>query len=202
MWVFDSHPSYKLLIFTLCRADIDCSLSARWRGTASVPYLEEAVPGSCAARHAVWIHANAAHSVVVTSQHAWTTANMNKHDVSWAKCHWKMTAFDNWFSFNSLWFLLALTHSLRFKWVPDVDVEVIVASQYQSSRNRGGQGGHPTHDAGVLVGDEVLVGSQVMQLTGGVIGSGYHCIAVGEKLKERRVGKNQALWKRMRHSSA
>lgn len=41
---------------------------------ASVPDLEEAVPGSRATRHAVGGHADAAHPVVVTRQHSWSTA--------------------------------------------------------------------------------------------------------------------------------
>ncbi len=75
-----------------------------------------------------------------------------------------------------------LTHSLSFEWVPDVYVKVIVASQYQASWQRRGQRGHPAHDARVLVGDELLVSSQVVQLTGGVIRSSYHCITIREEL--------------------
>lgn len=83
-----------------------------------------------------------------------------------------------------------LTHSLSFKRVPDVDVEVVIASQYQASRQGGCQGGHPAHDAGVLVGDELLVGSQVVQLTSSIIGPGYHCVTIGEELEEREGIRN------------
>ena len=40
-------------------------------GITSVPYLQEAVPGSRAAGHSVRWHSNAAHSVIMTSQHTW-----------------------------------------------------------------------------------------------------------------------------------
>lgn len=79
-----------------------------------------------------------------------------------------------------------LTHSLSFERVPDVDVKVVVSGKQQAPGKGRGQGGHPAHDAGVLVGDELLVRSQVVELTGGVIGARYHRVAVGEELAERR----------------
>lgn len=87
------------------------------------------------------------------------------------------------------WFL---TDSLGFERVPDVDVEVVVASEYQASRQGGGQRGHPAHDAAVLVGDELLVSSHVVHLAGGVIWSCYHCITVGEELEEIEVVRKRA----------
>lgn len=85
------HPSLKLqflffIFFTFSQADVNCSLSTRWGGTASIPYLEEAVPGSCATRHPIRGHSDTAHAVVVTSQHPWTTAQEGKNDVNCVKC--------------------------------------------------------------------------------------------------------------------
>lgn len=85
-----------------------------------------------------------------------------------------------------------LTDSLGFERVPDVDVKVVVASEYQASRQGGAQRGHPAHDAAVLVGDELLVSSQVVHLAGGVIWSCYHCITVGEELEEIEVVRKRA----------
>lgn len=47
-------------------------LLADW-GSSSVPYLQEAVPGSRANSHAIWGHSDAAHPVIVTSQDSWIT---------------------------------------------------------------------------------------------------------------------------------
>lgn len=45
---------------------------------ASVPDLEEAVPRTCATRHAIGGHADAAHPVVMAGQHSWSTAEGEK----------------------------------------------------------------------------------------------------------------------------
>lgn len=87
---------------------------------------------------------------------------------------------------------LRLTHSLSFERVPDVNVEVIVSGQQQASGQGRGQRGHPAHDAGVLVGDELLVRSQVVELAGGVIRARDHSVAVGEELEER--GEKLSVW--------
>lgn len=84
----------------------------------------------------------------------------------------------------NLSFPLILTHSLSFERVPDVDIEVIVSSKQQASGKGRGQRGDPAHDAGILVGDELLVRPQVIELTGGVIRACYHCVAVREELEE------------------
>lgn len=78
-----------------------------------------------------------------------------------------------------------LTHSLSFERVPDVNVEVIVSGKEQASGKGRGQRGHPAHDAGILVGDELLVRSQIIELTGGVIRACYHRVAIREELEER-----------------
>lgn len=78
-----------------------------------------------------------------------------------------------------------LTHSLGFERVPDVDVEVVVSGKQQASGQGRGQRGDPAHDAGIQVGDELLVGSQVVELTGGIIRACYHRVAVREELEKR-----------------
>lgn len=52
-------------------------LLTNW-GSSSVPYLEEAVPRSCANSHSVWRHPDAAHPVIVTSQDTWINPPKNK----------------------------------------------------------------------------------------------------------------------------
>ena len=79
------HPSLKLqflffyLLQFLPQQMPNCSLSAHWWGTASVPYLEEAVPGPRATRHSIGGHSDTAHSVVVPGQHSWATTQKRRH---------------------------------------------------------------------------------------------------------------------------
>lgn len=77
--------NFFFIFFTFSQADVNCSLFAHRWGTASVPDLEEAVPGSCAARHAICRYSNTAHSVVVTSQSSWTT-HIHTHKRNIIRC--------------------------------------------------------------------------------------------------------------------
>lgn len=102
------HPSLKLQFSPLLLSSslsprqmlttpsLSCSLSSCWWGTASVPYLEEAVPGPRATRHPVRRYSDTAHSVVMAGQHSWTTTQGKGHDVS--KCEHQWECFSVQFS--------------------------------------------------------------------------------------------------------
>lgn len=170
---------YPIVLFQLSPLHFTLSLTysdfASLWDSVLVPDLQKAIPWSCAAGHPIRCHADTAHSVVVTRQHSCERQTRFYYRL----LHSSEVHIHRCISFQ--W----LTHSLRLKRVPDVAVEVVVPSEDESSREGGSDGSHSAHDAGVLVRDELLVWTQVVQLAGSVVWTCDHCIAIGEKLKRK-----------------
>lgn len=177
---------YPMVLFQLSPLHFTLSLTysdfASLWDSVLVPDLQKAIPRPCAAGHPIRCHADTAHSVVVTRQHSCKRQTLcyGRYFCIW--CFPSLCISFRW-----------LTHSLRLKRVPDVAVEVVVTSEEESPRQGGSEGSHPAHDAGVLVRDELLVWTQVVQFAGSVVRACDHCIAIGEKLKSDR-GKNDYIY--------
>lgn len=84
----------------------------------------------------------------------------------------------------STWLLL--THTLTLHGVPNIAVEVVVASKEQAAAEGEGDGRNATDDALVRVGGQLLVSPQVKQATGGVIRASADGFSVGEELRGQR----------------
>lgn len=81
---------------------------------------------------------------------------------------------------------MSLTGTFAFQSVPDVAVEVIVASQQQASALGESHRGDAADDVVVAVHHQLLVSTQVEEPAGGVIGAGAEGIPVREELPEDR----------------
>lgn len=175
---------YPIVLFQLSPLHFTLSLTysdfASLWDSVLVPDLQKAIPWSCAAGHPIRCHADTAHSVVMTRQHSCKRQTRFYYRYF---CIWYVFYRSPEVHIHSCISFQWLTHSLRLKRVPDVAVEVVVPSEDESSREGGSDGSHSAHDAGVLVRDELLVWTQVIQLAGSVVWTCDHCIAIGEKLK-------------------
>lgn len=79
---------------------------------------------------------------------------------------------------------VAPTSSLCPHGVPDVAVEVVIASQKQPATLTEGYGGDTTDDIIVRVHRQFLVGTDVEEATRGVVGASGEGISVGEELQQ------------------
>lgn len=82
-----------------------------------------------------------------------------------------------------------LTGAVGLQGVPHVTVEVVVAGEQQAAALGKGHGGYAADDVVVRIHHELLVGTQVKQTAGGVIGAGGKSVAIGEELSGRNVRK-------------
>lgn len=84
----------------------------------------------------------------------------------------------------------SLTSTFAFQSVPDVAVEVIVASQEQAAALGESHRGDAADDVVMAVHHQLLVSAQVEQPAGGVIRACAEGVPVGEELPEKRNGGN------------
>lgn len=78
---------------------------------------------------------------------------------------------------------LALTHTLALQGVPDIAVEVVIASKEQASAEGEGHRRDAADDALVGVGNQLLVRPQVEQAAGGIVRARADGLSIGEELR-------------------
>lgn len=87
--------------------------------------------------------------------------------------------------FVLIWEKNPLTDFLSLQWVPDVAVEVIITCKDKAARVGQGQGCDAGVEGGVGVGDDLLVGAQVVHLAGAVVGACDDDVPAVEELKKQ-----------------
>lgn len=78
---------------------------------------------------------------------------------------------------------LALTHTLGLHGVPDIAVEVVVASEQQAATEGEGHGRDAADDALMGEADQLLVCPQVKQAAGSIIRARTDGLSIGEELR-------------------
>lgn len=141
-----------------------------------VPDLEEGVPGASGHSHAIVGDPKAAHTVVVASE---DPCEEGRSQNSFGLGSRSPPAQPG---------PPALTCTVALHGIPDVAVEVVVASEQQPAAAREGNRGDATDDVVMGVHEELLIGPQVEEAARGVIRAGGEGIAVGEELQDTGPG--------------
>lgn len=93
-----------------------------------------------------------------------------------------------------------LTGAVGLQGVPHVTVKVVVTGEQQTAALGEGHGGYAADDVVVGIHHELLVGTQVKQTAGGVIGARGESVAIREELSGRSVRKIMP-WTQTQHVS-
>lgn len=135
-----------------------------------VPDLEEGVPGACGHSHAIISDTKAAHTVVMACEDTCDTGDIRIHPAQVpCPCLPPCSA-------------PALTCTVALHGIPDVAVEVVIASEQQPAAAREGNRGDAADDVVVGIHEELLVGPQIKEAARSIIGARGEGVAVGEEL--------------------